>query len=298
MTSRSGATAGPFGTRSAPSNLGKLGGNLPSNWEVRGPRQKLGGGGGVTNSRYAALKAKGDAIAGKVRGMASDLRYGGSSSGSAYSSQQQRQYDRVGRQMDAAYAPTTSPYAPYGTTAEPKMRGFSRKFDPEQAQGLYFRPSMALPRAVPKLRPTSPFYGTIADLPAAQLSLLDTGGKKVKENRQLSAYTNNLADFYRDAARRGDLPELGHMQRVLTGAHKKSPLGQMFNDQPMGFGAQNYESMVIAMLGSSGLDPRSAAAQTELAQRYMDQYGSRFVTRKPKKAPPINRWVGRQMGWA
>lgn len=269
-----GAAAGPYNTSAA------------SNWPSQVQRMSPGGGGGGgRSSLYSALRAKGDAMAAKVRGMGSGgaaTQSSGPSTQQQYA-KQQHQYNKEARQQQRAYDDGSYLYDSY------KMRGFSKKMDPQQAEGLMFRPSMLLPKVAKGVSLSSPRYEDLANLPAAQLSMLRYGsGGKAREGP--SQFTNNLAKFYRNASQ-GDLPSYDQLTSNLATARNKSALGQMFAKQPLGYGADNYESMVTSIFGSTGLDPQEAAARTEYTQGLMDQYGSRMLTKKTKKAQPINRWV-------
>jgi hypothetical protein len=298
-----GASAGPYGVQSPRSLHNPL---MNRAFDASGRAYATRG--DNRSPLYDAFRAKGDAMESKVRGMAGAIRGkiegaggggGGASSAGASSSgyssgsnkayaRQQHRYNKDARQQQRAYEDGSYLYDSY------KMRGFSKKMDPQQAEGLMFRPSMLLPKVAKGLPSTSPRYGELAALPAAQLSMLAYGHRgKAKDGP--SQFTNNLAKFYEDAANRGDLPSYGQATRHLATAKPGSPLGQMFKNQPLGFGAQNYESMVTAIMGNTGLDPGWAAARTETAQGLIDRYGSRMLKKDPRKATPINRWVARKV---
>lgn len=272
-----GSSAGPFETSASP---------LPQANAYGGSADRGGGGGGGTTPMYDKLRAKGMAMGNKLKGYGSSggsASYGGDTA--AYR-RQQREY----RQQQRAYEDGTYLYDQY------KMRGFSKKMNPQQAESLYYRPSSILPKAAPGLDPSGLRYQQIKGLPAAQLSML-AYGRKGKAKEGPSQFVNNLAKFYGDVASRGDLPDYDQMVRALNTARAKSPLGAQFKDQPIGFAADTYESFVNAIVGSSGLDPSVARARAEQASDLIDQYGSRYLRRPVKKAPPINRWVGQRMTW-
>jgi hypothetical protein len=293
-----GAAAGPYDTSAAH--------NRP--WQAEKalagasrPWLRDSGRGSNAHPMYSAMRsklsAKGNAMEAKVRGMASGMGSGGGGSApssSGYSSgsnkayaRQQHQYNQDAREQQRAYEDGSYLYDSY------KMRGFSKKMDPQQAEGLMYRPSMLLPKVAKGLPSTSPRYKDVAALPAAQLSMLRYGSRgKAKDGP--SQFTNNLAKFYEQAAGSGNLPSYDQLTGNLATAKRKSPLGAMFTNQPLGFGAQNYESMVTAIMGSTGLDPRMAAARTETTQGLIDQYGSRMLKKPAKKAQPINRWVAKR----
>lgn len=91
-----GAAAGPFETRSAPTPSGGMTGNFGAFGHGGGSSD--GGGGG---SNMGANSAIGQAMAGKVRGMASKIQGGGS--GATSTTDPTKQYRRQGRRMDRAY---------------------------------------------------------------------------------------------------------------------------------------------------------------------------------------------------
>jgi hypothetical protein len=289
-----GAAAGPYDTSAASPPHGKRAFDASGRaYATKGDHR---------SPLYDKFSAKGNAMESKVRGMAARVQGmgsagGGGASGGTSSSyggggdaayaRQQHQYTKDARQQQRAYEDGSYLYDSY------KMRGFSKKMDPQQAEALMFRPSMLLPKVAKGLAPTSPRYGDLVDLPAAQLSMLRYGANgKAKDGP--SQFTNNLAKFYEQAAGSGDLPSYDQLTSNLATAKRKSPLGAMFNKQPLGYGADNYESMVTSIFGSTGLDPRIAAARTETTQGLIDQYGSQMLTKKAKKATPINRWIAKR----
>lgn len=269
-----GATAGPFEVAAAPQTKPNYGNHGNRSYGSRGPG---GGGGGGRSPIYNKLRAKGMQMASRAKGYKPDK------DAQADYRKQQREY----RQQQRAYADGSYIYDQY------KMRGFSKKMDPQQAEGLYYRPSMLLPKVAPGLDPYGGRYQQIADLPAAQLSML-AYGRKGKAREGPSQYVNNLAKFYRDVAGTGDLPDYDRMVRNLATAKGRSPLGAQFKNQPLGVAADTYESFVSAIMGSSGLDPSVARARMQHANALIDRYGSRFLKKPAKKAPPINRWVGKR----
>jgi hypothetical protein len=292
----SGASAGPYGVNAAKMDIGPMDRRA---FDASGRAYATKG--DHRSPLYDAFAAKGNAMESKVRGMAAKIQgkvgsAGGSSGG--YSSGGSSGYGSSG---NAAYAKQQHAYNKQQRAYEDgsylydsyKMRGFSKKMDPQQAEALMFRPSMLLPKVAPGLAPTSPRYGDLVDLPASQLAMLRYGAHgKAKDGP--SQFTNSLAKFYEQAAGSGDLPSYDQLTGNLATAKKKSPLGAMFNKQPLGYGADNYESMVTSIFGSTGLDPRIAAARTETTQGLIDQYGSQVLTKKAKKATPINRWVAKR----
>jgi hypothetical protein len=279
-----GAKAGPFEISAAPlpSNRAHGGYAVDKMAYSRGGGAQSGGGGG-----NSLAKSLGSSLRGKIEGK---LQPGLSSD--QYAARQQRQYDRQGRKMDAAYGGSSSGVYQDGMylgTGEEKMRGFSKKMDPAQAYGFYYRPSALLPTVAPGLSPQSPRYAEIAEMPASQLSTLMYGGRgKAKEGP--SQYVNNLARFYGDVANDNAFYDADTLLGKLHDAKGKSLLGSQFKRQPYGTAVGNMQSMLNAIYRTS-LDPTSAAVSAAYADTVLDQYGSRFAKRNPRKAPPINRWV-------
>lgn len=269
-----GASAGPFGVEAprAPSGGNSYGG---------GSSGGGGGGGGDVRGTISAIRGK---FLDKLQPGLTDQQY---------QQRQRRIYNRRGDKMDAMYGSSDSPYG-YGAYGadEPKMRGFARKFDPQQAEGLYYRPSMLLPRVAPKLNSFSPRYQELAALPANQLSTMQFGARgKAKEGP--SQYVNNLAKTYRGLAN-DDWFDYGEMAANLTRAKKKSPLGAQFDNVPLGYAADNYQGFVNALFGAT-LPEASARGKSSYASALIDQYGARMLKKDPKKATPINRWVGKRL---
>ncbi len=198
-----GASAGPFEISSAPPPESRMygGGSFSGGGS--------GGGGGNSSAMYQNLRAKGDAMAAKVRGMGSSVGSGSSgySSGST----------------------TTSTSAP----KPPKMHGqYAHGMDPAQAAGLSLRPTAMLPDVFPGLGPDSPAYAQLAGLPAAQLAMLSNGYKG-----KPSDLPNALGKVYQKAGSTGALPSTGTLLKNLrTG----KGVDAMFEGQKAGPG--DYES--------------------------------------------------------
>jgi hypothetical protein len=269
-----GASAGPFGVEA------------PRAPQVDHPgmgRSSGGGGGGGGDTRGTIAAIRGN-ILDKLKPGLTDQQY----------AQRQRQiYRRRGDKMDDMYSSDGAyGYGAYGEQAEPKMRGFAKRFDPQQAEGLYYRPSMLLPMVAPKLNSFSPEYGELAALPANQLSTMQFGARgKAKEGP--SQYVNNLAKTYRMLGNEGWF-DYNQLASNLTRAKKKSPLGSQFAKVPLGYSADNYQSFVNALFGAT-LPEQSARGMASYASALIDQYGAKMLKKNPEKAKPINRWVGKRL---
>jgi hypothetical protein len=270
-----GASAGPFNTSAAPAPRQQAqGGGTFFN------KDGLSGKGGGTSPLYDKFRAKGDAMAGKVRSMGT----GGTSSSS--------------------YNYPSSNYKPYEPET-PKMKGFARKFEPEQALGLYSRPSMMMPRIAPGFMPENPRYGDIESLPMTELTML-TGGKKLSapkvdeygnltaKDRSLSDFTNALADTYDRTINGEEWFDYDQMAHNLMNMRNKSALGAGFKKMPAGSQASTLLNLTGAMFGTT-LDPSSAATRQDRASALANQLASKYLTRKSKNTPNLAKAVSRDL---
>ena len=276
-----GAAAGPFETRSAypPSNRA-YGGTAASGG---------GGGGGHTSPLYDKVRAKGMAMASKVRGMASGVGGGGgySASGPSYSS---------------------SSYKPYEPEEE-KMHGrYAKGLDPDQAAGLAYRPTMMIPRVFGgNLDIGDPVYSQLSELPAYAMALL--GKRNLKGG--LSPVTNQLGKVYQRAGTSGDVPSIEEMVRNLAHAKKGSAVGELFGGIKAGKGspypyeygheplsaASSASQMESLLLGAFkwGQAPQLATRSSLELEGLLDRWGSKAMKHKPGHGKPIYRYVGKRL---
>ena len=242
-----GATAGPFAVRSAPSaDSGSYGGGGSSG----------GGGGGDTRGLIAAWRSK---ILGNLYPGSGRSSYSGSS----------------------GYSSSYTPYEP----ETPKMRGFAKHFAPEQAMGLYSRPSMLIPKVAKGLSPSSPAYADLAALPMTQL-VKASMGKKISEpqvdaygnltakDRSLSDFTNSLASMYSKIINNESWFNYDKMAGNMM--HPKGALGADFKDLPAATQASNWLGYTSAILNST-LDPKTAVAWQAYANTLADKFGSKHL---------------------
>jgi hypothetical protein len=86
---------------------------------------------------------------------------------------------------ESAAAPAGGSYQfPTADAVKPRMRGMARGMDPEQAGAVLARPSLMLPKLSRGVDPNSPFYDTMESLPASQIALLTTSGRKATTTRR------------------------------------------------------------------------------------------------------------------
>jgi hypothetical protein len=232
-----------------------------------------GGGGGQTRSIISAWR---DRLMGNM--------YPGSSSSSypSYNSQ---------------------PYKPYEPET-PKMRGWSRRIDPEQAAGLRYNPSMLIPR-VSKVGAESPFGDMVRDLPMAELTMMSAGkkipapkvddyGNLTRKDRSLSAFTNQLASEYDDVLNEDKWFDYDEMASNLMSAGKKSALGAPFRKQPVGSQVNSFLANTGALFGATLPDSVASSFQ-DYAATLADRFAARNLTKPPKRTPALNKRVGRKL---
>ena len=189
-----------------------------------------------------------------------------------------------------AYPDDYGDYEPYEPET-PKMKGFAKGMDPDQAMGLYYRPSMMLPKVAKGLPGSSPDYADIAALPMAQLTTMMAGNKMsapkvdlygnlTAKDTSLSDYTNSLAKMYSDVVNREEWFDYDQMAGNMMTANKKSALGAQFAKQPAATQASNFVSNAGALF-STTVDPKVASAWTAYAGYLADKFGSKHLGSKP-----------------
>lgn len=290
-----GAAAGPFETRGAyPPSQHSYGGDSTS------------GGGGANAGANSPIGQK---LESKVRGMASKIQGFGSPNSSGYSSSGYSSNYKA-----------PNPYEP-GT---PRMRGLASKLDPTAAAGLYSNPQMMMERVAPNLNGASNRYSEISSLPASELALL-TGGNKLSapkrdlygnltdKDRSLSDYSNSLASLYNNIINRENWVDYDQMVGNLMNAGRHSALGSQFmgltpakqagapditkdtrrnsRGVPAGTQISSFLNASSAIFGST-LPSDVAASRQEYATQLANEFGARYLTKKPTRTPNIARRIG------
>jgi hypothetical protein len=278
-------------------------GPAPTRGEAGRGGSASGFGGGGTSALYQKFAAKGDAMEAKVRGMAGAI---------------QGKLEGMGSGGSSSYGGSSSGYSTdsggTGNVPEPRMRGFARGMNPEQAIGLAQEPTFLLPKLFPGLSGASPLYKELSTLPAAQLAMLSKRGS----DQGPSDFTNALADVYSDAATQNTLPETGPLLRNLTNPGRGlertftgTPLGQApkgstpsyedpkyaYGMEPLTTSESAYQFAPLLDAALIGLPALTAGALG--SQGYggylMDRYGSQNLNRKPSKTKYIGSYVGRRL---
>jgi hypothetical protein len=186
------------------------------------------------------------------------------------------------------------------------MRGFAKGMNPTQAQGLYYRPSMLLPKIGGKALPgSSPDYADIASLPMTQLTQMTAGrklsapktdayGNLTSQDRSLSDFTNSLAGMYDKIVNREKWFDYDQMAGNLTHAGGNSALGSQFKDQPASMQASSFLANTGALLGAT-LDPKTATAWQGYAGYLTDKWGGGQLNKSPERGGSLPRKVGRKL---
>jgi hypothetical protein len=204
---------------------------------------------------------------------------------------------------------------------EPKMKGLAKGMDPQQAEALYTRPSMLLPKIAKGVDPASPLYDIVSNLPASQLALLGTSNKKSTERNSISQMVNATGKAY-NRALDGNLPDFDQMVNDLIKAKPKSALGQAmvpprpertisgyardgkprysreepdYFTPPLSTASDTMSSLIRAIGQTAGLDERVINAYGEMGDYMIDKFGGSQLKKAPSKMKPMNRKVGRKL---
>jgi hypothetical protein len=264
---------------------------------------------------YDKFRAKGDAMEAKVRGKASAIqgKVSGMGSGSSMSA-------APSRGMSSGFSSGGSSFAE-PKVIEPKMKGLAKGMDPQQAEALFTRPTMLLPKIAKGVDPASPLYDIVSGLPASQLAMLGTSNKKSTERNSISQMVNATGKVY-NRALEGNLPSFDQMVKDLTSAKSKSALGQAmvpprpertisgyardgkprysreepdYFTPPLSTAANTMSSLIRAIGQTAGLDERVINAYSEMGDYMIDKFGGSQLKKAPSKMKPMNRKVGRKL---
>lgn len=262
-----------------------------------GSASGFGGGGGGGSALYQAWRSKltSKLYPGSGSGYSGASTYGGSS-GSTYG---------------------------YEEPKKPKLTGYARGMDPNNAEALYSYPTMMLPRVARGIDTDTPFYEMLSSLPGYEMALLNGSRRKATDTNALNTYVNSLGRIYDTAAATGDLPSYQQMKNQFMAAKPKSTLGQMFRPDveseryvsgytktgkpkmkkveptyeypPLSTAAETAERMVGAIGTASAFDPRVVDAMTTSASHAIDQFGARNLNKDPRRMQRINRIIGNRV---
>jgi hypothetical protein len=210
---------------------------------------------------------------------------------------------------ESAAAPAGGSYQfPTADAVKPRMRGMARGMDPEQAGAVLARPSLMLPKLSRGVDPNSPFYDTMESLPASQIALLTTSGRKATEKNKLSQQINATGDVYQ-----GKVPDYETLVRGLTHAKKNSALGQLmkppkvgsaldptggtgdYYTSPLTTATDTLSGLIGAIGQASNLDDRVISAQMDEGNYLIDKFGGKALKSKPSKMPMLNKKVGKKL---
>jgi hypothetical protein len=270
--------------------------------------------GSRTHPLYDSMRAKGDAMAAKVRGKASAIqgKLGGMGGGTPAAA--------PSRGMSGGFSSGGSSFSE-PKVIEPKMKGLAKGMDPQQAEALYTRPSMLLPKIAKGVDPASPLYDVVSNLPASQLALLGTSNKKSTERNSISQMVNATGKVY-ERALNGNLPDFDSMVKDLIKAKPKSALGQAmvpprpeptltgysktgkpqmrreepdYFTPPLSTASDTMSSLIRAIGQTAGLDERVINAYGEMGDYMIDKFGGSQLKKAPSKMKPMNRKVGRKL---
>jgi hypothetical protein len=185
---------------------------------------------------------------------------------------------------------SSSGYSAYPEPPQPKMRGAAKGMNPDQAYGLYYRPSMMLPRVAPGLDPASPNYADIASLPATQLANLTKGARG---GDSLSHFTNSLSDVYDRVANREQWFDQDKMAANLTYPNSRSALGQQAQ-LPASQQADAFLANVGAIFNTT-TDPATSAAMQAYASTLADKWGARALNKQPGHGRSLAEYAGKRL---
>lgn len=299
-----GAAAGPQSTRGAYSpDTPAYGGGGPSLGAG-----EASGGGGHTSAAYDALRAKGEAMAGKVRSMGA----GGGSSSSSYddgynAAAARREQRRIGNAYDKYNEALAEPnYLPVRGVL--KREGVKK----EGAMGILGHPEMLLRGMGELIDPNSPSDAILQRLPATDLALLSAGtqGRKLmsrtpvdrvpgilrkqgvkptkpdyKRTLDPSKVANQIAAIYQLYGQ-GQRPDTETLLGNLATLKRKSAVGQGLEQQYLEDpnaavdSVRNY--LQSAVLGTQPDDMFADVQQRSIDARLANM-GTTLLNRKPKK---------------
>ena len=276
--------------------------NTGSSGGYSGPPVYVPGGASVSSS---GIRSAYPSDGGGYGGGSSSSSGGGGSVRSLISALRSKFMGNLYPGSSSGYSSSYGEYEPY-KPEKPQMRGFAKGMSPEQAQGLYYRPSMLLPKIGGKALPaSSPDYADIASLPMAQLVQL-SGGRKLSapktdaygnltsKDRSLSDYTNSLASTYNKIVNREQWFDYDQMAGNLMHAGGNSALGAQFKNQPASMQASNFLANTGALFGAT-LDPKTATAWQGYANYLADKWGGRQLGKNPTHGGNLARWAGRKL---
>jgi hypothetical protein len=185
---------------------------------------------------------------------------------------------------------SSSGYSAYPEPPQSTMRGAAKGMNPDQAYGLYYRPSMMLPRVAPGLDPASPNYADIASLPATQLANLTKGARG---GDSLSHFTNSLASVYDRVANREQWFDQDKMAANLTYPNSRSALGQQ-SQLPASQQADAFLANVGAIFNTT-TDPATSAAMQAYASTLADKWGARALNKQPGRGRSLAEYAGKRL---
>ncbi len=219
----------------------------------------------------------------------------------------------MGKMMPGGSSYSSYDSSSYKTPKEKKepMRGpYAHGLDPDNATGLAYRPTAMIGRALPGLDQQSPFYNTLADLPAYQLGILSNRNYK---GRPMDV-ANSIGRFYNTAGTSGDLPDFDTVMRNLTNPKKGGGIDNMFNGvkapkamqkatgyefeygkEPLAAAdaAGTFESL---LQGALSLKPSlTAAGMGAYASKVIDQATLKDMKKAPGKGKDMPKLVGRRL---
>ena len=207
--------------------------------------------------------------------------------------------------QSTSYGSYDSNYQPY-EPEEPRMRGFARKIDPEQAMGLYYRPTALIPRVAKGfVNAGDPNYQWMSELPMRELTML-MGGRKIaapdvdeygnltKKDTSLSDYTNQLAKQWENTLLENEWFDYDQMARNMIRAKPNSALGAQFKGNPVGDQINAFLGNANAVF-STTTDPRFVSGKMAYANALADQFGGKYLNKNPKRTPSIARKMGRDL---
>jgi hypothetical protein len=274
--------------------------------------------GSHTSPRYDALRAKGDAMRGKIKGMANNLRYGGggSSGGSAapssgyssasYATPHQPSQNKINHAWDTYNDRLDDPMKVHGIL---KRAGVNK----EMAMGILSDPQRMLPHLGKTLDPNDPADQELFNLPVTDMAMImhgtqrrgltsknpvakmphvlkAMGTQKIKpqEKRGLdpSDVANQIASTYRDFMGGGALPTSDAMLGRLANTRKNSGLAKQLSLEAQTSPSQAINSvnryMESAVLGGRPVDSYTNALREGMPMIMANQ-GLGLLGRKPQR---------------
>jgi hypothetical protein len=270
-------------------------------------------GGGNTSPMYDKMRARGDAMRGKIQGMADNLRGSGSSysggggygGGGSYKTPNYPSQKKIDKAYEQYLEDLDAPMKVHGVL---KRQGV----DPDMAMGILGSPQMLLKGLGKNLDPNDPGDQELFGLPITDMALITKGTRgrglmsrtprvklpgilakagydpikpEYKRMMDPSDVANSISRMYKNFMAGGELPSMDDMLGDLSHTRKNSAIGQSLaiqaKEDPGGAVDAVNQYIRSAVLGGRPTDNYTRALDEGLPMLMANQ-GTRLLGRKPE----------------